>query len=67
MSEVNAMSQQQHGKRAFQAWFDKPEIERIDCWRRQQDVIPTIAEAMRELVKRGLAATASEAKASEVP
>ncbi|MEH2547143.1 hypothetical protein V1283_003788 [Bradyrhizobium sp. AZCC 2262] len=46
----------QREKKACQAWFDEPEIAQIDHWRRRQAVIPTIAEAMRVLVKRGLAA-----------
>jgi hypothetical protein len=51
------MSQQ---KRAYQAWFDGPEVAQIDRWRRQQDEIPSIADALRTLVKRGLAATSDE-------
>jgi hypothetical protein len=53
---------QQREKKAFQAWFDPPEVAQIDQWRREQDEIPTIAEAMRVLVKRGLAANASDKK-----
>ena len=49
-------------KRAYQAWFDGPEVAQIDRWRRQQDEIPSIADALRTLVKRGLAATSDEKK-----
>lgn len=56
------MSQQ---KRAYQAWFDGPEVAQIDRWRRQQDKIPSIADALRTLVKRGLAATGSDEKKSQ--
>jgi hypothetical protein len=52
----------QREKKACQAWFDGSEIAQIDRWRRQQDEIPTIAEAMRTLVKRGLATTGSDEK-----
>jgi len=44
-------------KKACQAWFDGPEVAEINRFRRDQDEIPTIAEAIRVLVKRGLAAT----------
>jgi hypothetical protein len=45
----------QREKKAIQAWFDGPEVAEIDRWRRAQDEIPALAEAMRILVKRGLA------------
>jgi hypothetical protein len=51
---------QQRVKKAIQAWFDGPEVAEIDEWRRQQSEIPPLAEAMRVLVKRGLAATEGE-------
>ena len=51
---------QQRVKKAIQAWFDGPEVAEIDRWRRQQDEIPPLAEAMRVLVRRGLAATEDE-------
>jgi hypothetical protein len=51
---------QQRVKKAIQAWFDGPEVAEIDQWRRQQDEIPNLAEAMRVLVKRGLAVSASK-------
>jgi hypothetical protein len=50
----------QREKKAIQAWFDGREVAEIDRWRRQQDGIPALAEAMRTLVKRGLAATESD-------
>jgi hypothetical protein len=50
----------QRVKKAIQAWFDGPEVAQIDKWRRQQNEIPPLAEAMRVLVRRGLAATGSE-------
>jgi hypothetical protein len=56
MSGDHVMSQKRE-KKACQAWFDGPEIAQIDRWRRQQDEIPSIADAMRTLVKRGLAAS----------
>jgi hypothetical protein len=60
--EEASMSEQQRRKRAIQAWFDGPEVAQIDRWRRDQDEIPSIAEAMRTLVKRGLAAAGSDEK-----
>ena len=54
------MSQQHPAKKAIQAWFDRPEVEEIDNWRRAQPEIPNLAEAMRVLVKRGLAVSASK-------
>lgn len=53
------MAQQQR-KTAFQAWFDPPEVAQINKFRRDQDEIPSIANSIRQLVKRGLAATANE-------
>lgn len=51
------MSEQR--KRAIQAWFNGPEVAEIDRWRRQQSEIPALAEAMRVLVRRGLAVSES--------
>jgi hypothetical protein len=56
------MSEQQRGKRAIQAWFDGPEVAAINKYRRDQDEIPAWAEAIRELVKRGLAASRKDEK-----
>lgn len=39
-----------------------PGLAQIDKFRREQDPIPTIAETLRNLVKRGLVATASDKK-----
>jgi hypothetical protein len=55
----------QREKKAIQAWFSGTEVEQIDQWRRQQDEIPQLAEAMRMLVRRGLAASARSDKARE--
>src|SRR5690242_12377411 len=55
-AKEHAMSQQ-HAKKAIQAWFDGPEVAEIDRWRREQIEIPPLAEAMRVLVRRGLAAS----------
>ena len=49
----------QEGKK-LQSVFRADELRKIDQFRREQDDIPTIAETIRELVKRGL--TASEPK-----
>jgi hypothetical protein len=57
----DAMSQQRV-KKAIQAWFDGPEVAEIDQWRRRQNEIPPLAEAMRVLVKHGLAANESDEK-----
>jgi hypothetical protein len=54
------MSEYQRAKRAVQAWFDGPEIARIDEWRRKQPEVPTWSAAMRELAARGLDAIAKE-------
>ena len=55
------MSKQQYGKRALQAWFSGAEVARIDRFRRGQDD-PSWAEAIRDLVQLGLAATGSDEK-----
>ena len=34
--------------------FEQPLLERVEDWRRKQPVIPPRAEALRELVQRGL-------------
>jgi hypothetical protein len=49
------MSEQR--RRAMQAWFDGPEVAEIDKFRRKQQEILSIAETLRLLVKRGLAAS----------
>jgi hypothetical protein len=40
---------------AIQSRFPGPEYEQIQDWRRRQAKIPPLAEAVRTLVKRGLA------------
>jgi hypothetical protein len=54
----------QREKRAAQAWFSGPEFAQINRFRTEQDddVILTIAEALRRLVKLGLAAAESDEK-----
>jgi hypothetical protein len=34
--------------------FEQPLLQRVEDWRRKQPVIPPRAEALRELVQRGL-------------
>lgn len=53
----------QREKKAIQAWFNGPEVAEIDRWRRAQDEIPSLADAMRQLVRRGIKATEAAAKA----
>lgn len=52
-------------KKPLQAWFDAPELALIDRWRREQPVIPSIADAMRTLVRRGLAATSDDGETAK--
>jgi hypothetical protein len=47
------MSQQERVK-AIMARFSTTEAAAIDRWRREQDEIPSIATAVRTLVRRGL-------------
>ena len=47
-NEVCEMSQ------AIQGRFTDPDVEQIDDWRRGQRSIPSRADALRTLVKRGL-------------
>jgi len=42
--------------------FQPPQVEKIDSWRRNQDDIPSRAEAIRRLVVRGLAAESKTRK-----
>jgi hypothetical protein len=56
--------QREKKAKAYQAWFDEPDISKIERWRREQPVIPSIADAMRTLVKLGLATTESDEKAN---
>jgi hypothetical protein len=39
---------------AIQGRFTDPDVEQIDDWRRKQVAIPSRADALRTLVKRGL-------------
>jgi metal-responsive CopG/Arc/MetJ family transcriptional regulator len=36
------------------ARFDRPLLDRVDNWRRQQAAIPPRSEALRELIRRAL-------------
>jgi hypothetical protein len=40
--------------RALQGRFSGPDVDEIDDWRRAQPEIPSRADALRTLVKRGL-------------
>jgi hypothetical protein len=42
----------------------KEQLEKLEDWRRRQDRIPPMTEAVRVLLDRGLAADAGEAKAA---
>lgn len=57
------MSQQCVAK-AIQARFEGPEVAQIESWRRKQESIPPLAEALRTLVKRGLASESDEQQSS---
>jgi hypothetical protein len=54
-----------NGKRAIQAWFGREEVAEINQFRREQDDIPSLADAIRDLVRRGLAASARSDKRRE--
>jgi hypothetical protein len=49
-------------RKAYQAFFDAPEVAEFDKFRREQPEILSIAETLRRLVKRGLAASGSGAR-----
>jgi hypothetical protein len=42
------------GPKAIQAFFSAPEVEEIENFRRAQRDIPSLAETLRTLAKRGL-------------
>jgi hypothetical protein len=46
--------------KAIQARFEGPEVAQIESWRRKQESIPPLAEALRTLVKRGLASESDQ-------
>ena len=53
---------------AIQGRFTDPDVEEIDNWRRAQREIPSRADALRTLVKRGLAVSTSKSdKGQERP
>jgi hypothetical protein len=41
-------------RRAVQAWYTETEVAEINQFRREQDDIPSLADAIRDLVKLGL-------------
>lgn len=58
--EVNAMTQEDNNAVAATTRFPQSEFDAVENWRRAQRKIPPLAEALRVLVKRGLAATEDE-------
>jgi hypothetical protein len=53
---------------AIQGRFDDPDVEEIDNWRRKQVAIPSRANALRTLVRLGLAVSTSKSdKGQERP
>jgi hypothetical protein len=51
--------------KAIQGRFDGPDVEQIDRWRREQREIPSRADALRTLVRRGLESERRTATAEE--
>jgi hypothetical protein len=49
-------------RKSVQAHLDDPERQAFDDWRRRQPVIPSEADALRELLKRGLEASEKAAR-----
>lgn len=50
------MTEQDMTKQGVHVRFEPDELAALDEWRRGQKVIPTRPEAIRELIRRGLAA-----------
>ena len=45
--------------------FDREQLSAIDRWRRSQSPIPTVSDAIRQLVEQSLAATKSARRSRE--